>query len=123
MIVFFDIDGTLWDYRGNIPESTVTAIRLLKEKGNTPVLCTGRGKGHVRDKRLLDMGFSGMVAACGAYVEYGNKVVFEKTLSDELVRKIIDMAGKCNLPFVFEDMKIVLFAPSPTTVKSNESDK
>lgn len=102
MIVFFDIDGTLWDYRGEIPESTKTAIKMLKEKGNTPILCTGRGKGHVRDRRLLDMGFSGMIAACGAHVEYEDKMISEKLLSDELVRKIIDNAGRCRLPFVFE---------------------
>ena len=29
--VFFDIDGTLWNYQMQIPESTVLAIRKLRE--------------------------------------------------------------------------------------------
>ena len=30
--VFFDIDGTLWNYQMQIPESAVLAIRKLREK-------------------------------------------------------------------------------------------
>ena len=30
---FFDIDGTLWDSCNEIPESTVEAIRKLREMG------------------------------------------------------------------------------------------
>ena len=29
--VFFDIDGTLWDEKQQIPDSTREALRLLKE--------------------------------------------------------------------------------------------
>ena len=31
--VFFDIDGTLWDHRMRVPESTVKAIHKLRENG------------------------------------------------------------------------------------------
>ena len=32
--VFFDIDGTLWDYDKYIPESTKLAFKKLKENGH-----------------------------------------------------------------------------------------
>ena len=32
--VFFDIDGTLWDYTNYIPESTRKGIKKLRENGH-----------------------------------------------------------------------------------------
>ena len=31
--VFFDIDGTLWDFKMNIPESTKKALKELRKNG------------------------------------------------------------------------------------------
>ena len=31
--VFFDIDGTIWDFESKIPASTVKAVKLLQENG------------------------------------------------------------------------------------------
>ena len=40
-LLFFDIDGTIWDNRMNIPESTVWTIKKLKEKGYKTFICSG----------------------------------------------------------------------------------
>ena len=40
--IFFDIDGTLWDDKQQIPDSTVEALRMLKENGHYLFLCSGR---------------------------------------------------------------------------------
>ena len=43
MVVFFDIDGTVVDNDTQIiPDSTVEAIRLLRENGHLSVVNTGR---------------------------------------------------------------------------------
>ena len=39
---FFDIDGTLWNYQMQIPESAVWAIRKLRENGHYAFICSGR---------------------------------------------------------------------------------
>lgn len=101
-IVFLDIDGTIWDYSGVIPVSTKRAICMLKENGHIPIICTGRAKGHVRDKNLLDMGFDGIIAACGSHVEYNGRVIYENFLPDELVKKVVDLSAKYNIPIVLE---------------------
>ena len=44
MIVFTDIDGTLYDYEGRMPESTREALRKLKENGHLVYFVTGRSK-------------------------------------------------------------------------------
>ena len=40
-IVFFDIDGTIFEQGKGTPDSTREALRLLKAKGHIPVVCTG----------------------------------------------------------------------------------
>ena len=67
--VFFDIDGTLWDDKMQIPESTISAIRALRANGNYAFICTGRSRSNVADERLLGIGFDGVVAGCGTYLE------------------------------------------------------
>lgn len=41
-IIFFDIDGTLYDHDKKIPESTKRAVHLLKEKGHHLFIASGR---------------------------------------------------------------------------------
>ena len=101
-IVFFDIDGTIWDYEGRIPASVKPAIDKLKENGHIPVICTGRAKGHVRDERLMNMGFDGIIAACGAHVEYKGEILFEQFMPQSWIEKIAKMSIGCNVPIVFE---------------------
>lgn len=102
MIVFFDIDGTVWDYDGVIPASAKIAIAKLKENGHIPVMCTGRAVGHVRDIELLGMGFAGIVAACGSHVEYEGRMIYENFLPAETVRRAVELSEKYNVPIVLE---------------------
>lgn len=60
--VFFDIDGTLWDEHMQIPDSTRTAIRALRETGNYAFLCSGRSRANIRSEKLLELGFDGIIA-------------------------------------------------------------
>ena len=63
--IFFDIDGTLWDEKMQIPESTIPTIKQLQKNGHKTFLCSGRSRSNINDKRLLGIGFDGIVAACG----------------------------------------------------------
>ena len=55
-LMFFDIDGTLWDRENVIPESTKKALRLLKQNGHQIFLCSGRTRVFIRDEELLAQG-------------------------------------------------------------------
>lgn len=100
--VFFDIDGTLWDYKQQIPESTVQAIRLLRDRGHYAFLCSGRSRVTIRDKELLDIGFDGILAGCGTYVEYRDKVIFEYRIPWEQLTETIQTLQDCHLATLFE---------------------
>ena len=43
-VIFLDIDGTLTDFGGKIPESAKKALTLAKQAGHRLVVCTGRSR-------------------------------------------------------------------------------
>ena len=82
--VFFDIDGTLWDFYNQIPESTVEAIRALRKNGNYAFICSGRARSYIHHPDLLGIGFDGLVCGCGTHVELNGKRIYEKLIDREL---------------------------------------
>lgn len=87
--VFFDIDGTLWDFENRIPESAVAAIRALQKNGHLALLCSGRTRAFIREPRLLDIGFDGIVSGCGTMIEYEGRVIFRRSLEQELLEHTV----------------------------------
>ncbi len=83
MLLFFDIDGTVWDYRNFIPESTRKAIKLAQEKGHKCFINTGRSRAFVYNQDLLGIGFDGIISACGCMIEYNGEVLFNRLISRE----------------------------------------
>lgn len=71
-----------------IPESTIPTIKQLQKNGHKTFLCSGRSRSNINDKRLLGIGFDGIVAACGNHVEMDGKVLYENILSPELTEKL-----------------------------------
>lgn len=101
--VFFDIDGTLWDEKMQIPDSTVTAVRKLRENGNDAFLCSGRTRVNIATRELMeDIGFDGIIAGCGTFIEYHGEVVFEKIIPKEAVERLLSFLAQQNIPVVLE---------------------
>jgi HAD superfamily hydrolase (TIGR01484 family) len=101
-IVFFDIDGTLWDEENKIPESTKVAIQKLRANGHKAIICSGRARGNIRNLALLEMGFDGIIAACGNHVELDGEIIYEKIIPPALVKKIIEVCKEHRMPIVME---------------------
>lgn len=101
-LIFFDIDGTLWDEKMQIPDSTKLAIAKLKENGHKTFLCSGRARGNIRSKELMDLGFDGVIAACGNHIEMDGKILYEKILDNDLVEKVVNLLEECHMPVVLE---------------------
>ena len=101
-ICFFDIDGTIWDIRNVIPESTVRAIRAMREKGNLAFLCSGRCRGYIQNPALLDIGFDGIVSGCGTMIEYNGEVVFYKRIEPDFMEFTINTVRKYGFRPILE---------------------
>lgn len=88
-IVFFDIDGTLWDEKNRIPDSTREAIKNLRQNGHLAFINTGRCRSFVRNPKLFELGFDGIVSGCGTRVEYNGKVIFYYKLDEKLSERVV----------------------------------
>lgn len=96
-IIFFDIDGTLWNEHNEIPESTTEAIKMLRDAGNLVFINSGRTRGFIRNPKLFALGFDGIISGAGTMLEYcregrcsstGDTVCMNK--DDVIERKIND---------------------------------
>ena len=97
-----EIDGTLWDEKMQIPESTNPTSRKLQKNGHKTFLCSGRSRSNINDKRLLGIGFDGIVAACGNHVAMAENVLYENILSPELTEKMVRVMEVCRMPILME---------------------
>lgn len=102
MLCFFDIDGTIWDYRNYIPESTKKAIKLAQENGHKCFLNTGRSRAFVYNKDLLGIGFDGIITACGSMIEYEGETVYNKLISREDCIRTLESVQKHGFKSILE---------------------
>lgn len=100
--VFFDIDGTLWDRHMKIPGSTVEAVKRLRENGHYAFICSGRSRANICSPALLEIGFDGVVASCGAHIDFQEDRVFELLLSKEQVAYALDVLNRHQIPVILE---------------------
>ena len=100
--VFFDIDGTLWNQKYEILQSTREGIAKLRENGHLAFICSGRSRANIKNEDLLSIGFDGVVAACGTHVDFHKEIIFEKLLNTEQVAHIIEVAKRYEVPIIFE---------------------
>ena len=105
--VFFDIDGTLWNMHMQIPESTVSAIRKLRENGDYAFICSGRSRSNIRTPELLNIGFDGVIASCGAHIDFHKETAYQVLLSAKQVAHALSVLKKYHLPVVLEGPEYV----------------
>ncbi len=94
-VLFFDIDGTINNFWGVIPDSAIRGIRMAREKGNIVSLCSGRSESQIGHD-ILDIGFDAIVSAAGARVSVNGASVFERTIIPEQYLLSLDVI----LPYV-----------------------
>lgn len=100
--VFLDVDGTLVNFKSQIPESAVKALLDAQKNGHKMIICTGRQKSQIY-KELLDcVKFDGIVASSAAYIELDGQVIFESRPTKEKLDKIIDFFHENNIPFCLQ---------------------
>ena len=100
--IFFDIDGTLWDRENVIPESTKIAIKELRKNGHLTIMCSGRSRIMIKGEHLHALGFDGILAGCGTYIEYKEEVKLAVELEPEILRKAIYLLQEHNMPILIE---------------------
>lgn len=90
-LFMFDIDGTLLSSRQTVLDSTIEAIKNLREKGHEVCIATGRTLFHAQDI-IDDLEFNHYIVSNGAAGFLEGEQVYKKTLdSEELSRFVYRM--------------------------------
>lgn len=109
--VFFDIDGTLWNWKNEIPKSAKEAIVQLRKNGNLAFLCSGRCRSYIRNPDLLGIGFDGIISGCGTMIEYNGKTVFYKRLENELAEHTVNTVRQYGFRPILEGREYIYMDP------------
>jgi len=100
-VLFFDIDGTLIDFQGKMPETTKEALLEAKERNNQIVICTGRCQCQIY-KSLLNLGFDGIIGSTGAYVEVAGTEIYHHTVEREQLKNLLDYLDSRRIIYLLQ---------------------
>ena len=87
-ILFFDIDGTLAHPGQHPTPATITAIRQLRANGHKAFLSTGRTMDSIPGS-VAEIDFDGGIFSSGAVVMFGDQVIAQHFMPDDLVQRIL----------------------------------
>ena len=132
--IFLDMDGTILNHHNKVSIHTKEIIDELRNKGIFVFIATGRNAAELRE--MLPKGFEvdAIITANGMAGYIGEEVVFEHSLSRELVETIIDKARENKVYyelFPYGESRMVLQQdkeyvlneirePKPESVEINE---
>ncbi len=106
--IFFDFDGTLYSHTlKKVPNSTIKAFALLKEKGIKRILCTGRHIRELETLKILELGleFDGFILLNGQIILDENfKYIDGTPIRESMSKKIIDIFNNNKAPFIIETL-------------------
>ncbi|MCD2501980.1 Cof-type HAD-IIB family hydrolase [Clostridium sp. NSJ-145] len=100
-VIFLDVDGTLVNDNGVVPESAKDAVRQARNNGHYVFLCTGRSKAEIYDE-IMEIGFDGVIGAAGGYIEVNNEIILHKKVNREDVEHLVNYFDKNNIDFYLE---------------------
>lgn len=107
--VFFDIDGTLYDFKQGVIDSTREAIKRIRENGHLTFICTGRSRVLIPQKEIIDMGFDGIIAACGTYIDNGKKIILNREIDQQIIYNTLDIMEDFQVVPVLEGHEYIYF--------------
>lgn len=97
-LIFLDIDGTLMDYTGQIPESAKIALEKARMNGHKIFICSGRIRKEFY-KSLDHYHLDGFVAASGAHVNYQGKDIYYHYMDKEKVAQLVRIFEEYQVGF------------------------
>ncbi|MFS0991649.1 Cof-type HAD-IIB family hydrolase [Enterococcus casseliflavus] len=105
-VIFIDIDGTLTNKLGKIPNTAIDAINIARRNGHKIFLCTGRSK--IECSPILDkVSVDGIVGNGGSYVEVNNKIIHDVSFSVTEVKKVTSYLDSKNVSFYLSSEKAI----------------
>lgn len=96
-IVFFDLDGTLFDDQKNVLPSSIDAIKQMAQHNILSVVSTGRNIFEVQYV-LDETGIDSIVSANGSYVQYQGKKLHQEVIPTSVIDDFTKYANEQGDP-------------------------
>lgn len=100
-LIFLDVDGTLVNYRSQLPSSAVRAVKKTQESGNRVYLCTGRCLPEMPDE-IMAVGPDGLIGGSGSYIADGDEVLLDEVIAEEELAAILQFLDARGLAYYLE---------------------
>ena len=99
---FFDIDGTLFSHRTQcVPESTLRALKYLREKGILCAIATGRHISEMKEMNFLNYGFDAYLTLNGQICLDSNlETLFGSPMEGDNLRAMVDIFESREVPAI-----------------------
>lgn len=110
MLLFFDIDGTIFDDRQHLPASVKPAMEAARRNGHRLVINTGRTLCNM-DHRLDDFPLDGWIMGCGTRVIWHGETLTSMEYSPEKSLRLRKLFMDLKLPAVYECDTAMYFDP------------
>lgn len=113
-VVFFDLDGTLFDNSGNVPVEVLDVLKKFKTNGILPVIASGRAPFEIIDT-LKRTEISSFISLNGSYVVFEKKLICSSSIDVNLIKDLMKKLdfNKEALAFYTKDEKVI------TNINSN----
>lgn len=108
--LFFDVDGTLLDRNGHIPESTVQALKRTRECGNLIFINSGRIRPLARFVENF-VRFDGFLCGCGTEIIVGETCIYRYEISKETVSAIREDCVHFDMDLLLEGTEGIWISP------------
>lgn len=102
--IFLDIDGTILDCLGGIPDITPNVkkrIRSLQSDGNYVFVATGRPYAFL-SQAILDFGFDGFILTNGAHIIINGNTFYKDPIDKNFIKEATIEFEKRNIQYILE---------------------
>ena len=88
-IVFFDVDGTLFNEKGIVTKQLQETLLALQQRGHKICIASGRSKHHIGPELVDTIPWDGYVLGNGVYSEYEGTLVDHQIMEASLVKEFV----------------------------------
>lgn len=118
-LLFFDVDGTLYNSQKKLPQSAKEAIAQARENGHKIAIATGRAPFMI-ESLLKELNIKTYICFNGQYVVYEGETIFTDGIPNEELKDIIAFSGKRGEPVVFiDDKEMVASIPGHSHIEES----
>ncbi len=110
MLLFFDIDGTLFDDERRMPASVRPALEQARRNGHSLFVNTGRTLCNM-DRRLDGFPFDGWIMGCGTRILLHGETLQAMEYDPESSLKLLNLFRAVRMPAVYECDTAMYFDP------------